>query len=124
MGPVELARWQWSDYASFHRDRVSLALHLITVPLFWLSLLAVASWPWHGSWLAFSLALVAVPAVFAAQGIGHKREALPPKPFTSPGNALARLVMEQLVTFPRFLISGQVFRRRQQGAADAARGKA
>lgn len=115
MNPIELARWQWRDYADFHQDRRSLLLHLVSVPLFWLGLLAIASWPWHRSGLGLVLGLLAMPAALALQAIGHRREAHPPKPFTSPVNALARLVTEQLVTFPRYALSGRmldVLRRR------------
>ncbi len=124
MGPVELVRWQWNDYALFHQDRTSLWLHLASVPLFWLGLLSVISWPWHRSWLAAALGLAIVPLVFAIQRAGHKREKNAAKPFTSPLNAIARLFTEQLVTFPRFVLSGRVLHalrssERQSGGGGA-----
>ena len=54
--------------------------------------------------------LLAIPLVFAAHGIGHKREADPPDPFRSPLDIVARLVVEQLVTFPRFVLTGEFAR--------------
>ena len=43
----------------------------------------------------------------ALQGRGHRREEpVPPVPFSSSGNALARIFLEQWITFPRFVLSG------------------
>jgi hypothetical protein len=33
-------------------------------------------------------------------------EPVPPEPFTGAGNAVARLLLEQWITFPRFVVSG------------------
>lgn len=110
MTPTELARWQWQDYDRYHRDRGNLLLHLVAVPLFWLGLgLLVAAaahrpgWPWAAA------GAVAMGLSLALQGRGHRREALPPVPFSSPANAVARLLVEQLVTYPRFVLSGGAF---------------
>ena len=107
MNLIDIARSQWNDYETFHQDRVSIWLHLFSVPLFWFGLLAIASTPWHESWFIALLGVAIWPIVFAVQGKGHKREVNPAKPFTSFGNAMARLVVEQLVTFPRYVLSGQ-----------------
>jgi hypothetical protein len=42
----------------------------------------------------------------ALQGRGHRGEPVPPVPFSSSGNALARIFLEQWITFPRFVLSG------------------
>ena len=42
----------------------------------------------------------------ALQGRGHRWEPVPPEPFTGPMNAVARLLCEQWITFPRFVLSG------------------
>jgi hypothetical protein len=42
----------------------------------------------------------------ALQGRGHRQEPMPPEPFTSMGNAISRIFLEQWVTFPRFVLSG------------------
>ena len=124
MSPIELVRWQWRDYAEFHQDRGSMVLHLVSVPLFWFGLLLLASWGGHQSKTLLVLGLLACPIALALQGIGHKREALPAKPFTSPTNAIARLVTEQLVTFPRYLLSGQALRVLSQPGSGGPRGAA
>ena len=44
------------------------------------------------------------------QGRGHKGEAVPPAPFSSPANALSRIFLEQWITFPRFVLTGAWWR--------------
>jgi hypothetical protein len=43
---------------------------------------------------------------FVLQAVGHKREANAPEPFRSPLDVLARILVEQFITFPRFVLSG------------------
>jgi hypothetical protein len=50
----------------------------------------------------------------ALQGRGHRQEQVPPEPFTSPANAISRLLLEQWVTFPRFVLSGGWLRALRQ----------
>lgn len=102
----ELLRWQWEGYARYHRSRRNLLLHIVVVPLFplgnvWL-IVALA----RGSWLAAGLAALAMVVSVALQGRGHKLEPTPPVPFSSAGNAVARIFLEQWVTFPRFVLTG------------------
>ena len=103
----ELAEWQWLDYGQYHQTRRNLLLHVVAVPAFLFGnvvvLAGIFAWTW---WM--SLAGVVISAVsFGVQGLGHKGEPVPPVPFKGPANLLARMVTEQWVTFPRFLLSGQ-----------------
>jgi hypothetical protein len=106
VGPRELAAWQWKDYARYHRSAPNLLVHVAAVPLFLLgNLLALAglallSWGMAVGGLALSA------LAFAAQGLGHKAEAEPPVPFSGPANVAGRILVEQWVTFPRFVLSG------------------
>ena len=106
MNLPELLRWQWDGYPRYHRSRANLLLHIVVVPLFLLGsitlvvALALASWP-----LAI-VSTVGMGASLALQGRGHGREPMPPEPFTGPLNAVARLLCEQWITFPRFVLSG------------------
>jgi hypothetical protein len=106
VGPRELAAWQWKDYARYHRSMPNLLVHIMAVPLFLLgNLLAVAGL----AFLSWGMALggLALSALaFAAQGLGHKAEAEPPVPFAGPANVAGRILVEQWVTFPRFVLSG------------------
>lgn len=102
----ELLRWQWEGYPRYHRSRFNLLLHIAVVPFFLAGnvvlVLALASqaWLWAGGGAA------AMVVSMALQGRGHGGEAVPPEPFTSPFNALARIFCEQWITFPRFVLSG------------------
>lgn len=106
MTPIELMRWQWTGYSRYHRSRANLLLHIGAVPVFLagnlllVAALACAEWSWAVA------GLVAMLAALIAQGRGHRREATPPEPFSGPLNAVARLLVEQWVTFPRFVLSG------------------
>jgi hypothetical protein len=101
-----LVRWQWEDYARYHRDRVNLVVHIVAVPAFWLGAfglvvnLATAEWGHAG------IAALAMVVAYLAEGIGHQREAEAPVPFAGPGDAVARIFSEQFVNFPRYVVSG------------------
>lgn len=89
-------------------------MHLVTVPLFHLGLWTLLASPWIGPRYAlFGLLALLVPAI--AQGATHRREVVPPAPFTSRADVLIRLVAEQLVTFPRFVLSGGFWRAWRAG---------
>lgn len=102
----ELLRWQWHGYAGYHRNRTNLLLHIFAVPLFWLGtlllLVGLAGLAWAG--LVGGAACILVSVV--VQGRGHRLEPTSPAPFTGPWNFIARLFLEQWITFPRFVLSG------------------
>ena len=65
--------------------------------------------------------LVAMAVAMALQGKGHRLEQEPPARFRSPLDVIARIFAEQLVTFPRFVLSGGFARAwREAGRAPAA----
>ena len=101
-----LLAWQWSDYAAKHRDRVNLLLHLVAVPLFLVGtlLLIGAAFRRSGSGVALGLGCLAVAVV--VEGRGHARERETPTPFAGPLDFVSRFVVEQWVTFPRFMLTG------------------
>ena len=106
MSPGALLRWQWEGYPRYHQSRANLLLHVAVVPLFLAGNVALVAALARGAWLAAAGGAVAMVVSMALQGRGHKGEAVPPEPFTGPGNALARIFGEQWVTFPRFVLSG------------------
>jgi hypothetical protein len=101
-----LLSWQWQTYDRNHRDRLNLLLHMAAVPAFIGGMLAAAMMAlqlqWFGALVAFLFAVVA----FAVQGIGHKREREAPIPFDGPGDFVSRVLVEQFITFPRFVLTG------------------
>lgn len=106
MNITELLRWQWQGYPRYHRSRRNLLLHIVFVPLFPVANVALVVALIQRSWLAAIVAVGAMMASIALQGRGHRIEAVPPAPFTGAANAMARIFLEQWVTFPRFVLSG------------------
>ncbi len=100
-----LLSWQWNHYPEGHRDRRNLAIHLATAPLFIAGVVAIVASPFVAWWLA-PLGLAAMFVTVALQGRGHKLEKSAPLPFDGPFDVVQRLLVEQLVTFPRFVLSG------------------
>jgi hypothetical protein len=103
---VGLIAWQWSDYAAKHRDPLNLWLHFFAVPAFIAGSLAAVLHLLALNWLGAGFALVFALLAFALQGLGHRREPEAPAPFNGPLDVLARIAVEQFITFPRFLLSG------------------
>ncbi len=101
-----LVAWQWSGYTRAHAARTNLVIHLVTAPMFVLGIVSAVALPWLGRPGLGALAFVIALGAFVAQGIGHRREHNAPEPFRSPLDVLARILVEQFVTFPRFVLSG------------------
>jgi hypothetical protein len=98
-----LVAWQWRGYERNHRDRANLLLHIVLVPAFIAGILATVRFLTWGRWFAALFAL----AAFALQGLGHRREGEAPEPFLGPSDFVGRMFVEQFITFPRFVLSGQ-----------------
>lgn len=105
-----LLAWQWTGYPKFHSSRANLLLHIVAVPLFLSGNLVLLVSLASLSPVLFAVGAASTGIGLALQGRGHKLEALPPEPFTGVGNAVARIFLEQWVTFPRFVLSGAWFR--------------
>lgn len=104
----DLISWQWSDYFSKHRHRTNLLLHVIAVPLFWIAFADLVFDLWtHTAWVVAVLCLL---FSFGLQGLGHKLEKEDPTPFLGFPDFLTRFFVEQFITFPRFIISGEFYR--------------
>ena len=116
MPVIELLRWQWIGYSRYHQSRANLLLHVAVVPLFLTGNVFLLVALTRGWWVGAAISLAATVLSVALQGRGHSQEAVPPEPFTSPLNAVLRIVLEQWVTFPRFVLSGG-WRRAWRGAA-------
>ena len=112
------------DYDATHRDVSNLFVHLVAVPTFIVGSGAAA--------LAIPLALVeplvalgifVVGALVAslsmgAQGRFHRREVAQPAPFAGPWDVAKRLLTEQWITFPRYVLDGGFTRALRDARAD------
>jgi hypothetical protein len=112
---ANLLAWQWEQYPNAHRDRRNLLIHAATMPLFGAGVLLAATTPWLGPLALAGLALL--PLAMAAQGRGHRLESAPPAPFAGPLDVIFRIFAEQLITFPRFVLSGGFARAWQRRSA-------
>jgi hypothetical protein len=110
---LKLIQWQWDGYTEFHRSRLNLLMHIVLVPGFICANLYLIYSLIDGHYLFALLSLTGMGLSIALQGIGHKQEALPSIPFTSPSNAVSRLLIEQWVNFPRFVLTGGWWRALQ-----------
>lgn len=116
MPVVELAKRQWLDYARTHRSRRNLLVHLATVPAFIASNVALVAALLSGMWTAATLSLAVMAASLAWQGRCHRGEPGRPEPFSGPVEAVVRILLEQWVTFPRFVFSGGWMRALREAA--------
>ena len=98
--------WQWRVYPSAHRDRRNLIIHAVTVPLFPIGLILMAAGLARFAPLSTVFGAALVLGAIVAQGRGHRLEREAPQPFRSALDGLVRLVVEQFVTFPRFVLRG------------------
>lgn len=105
-----LLQRQWVTYSAGHKDRTNLLIHLFAVPLF---ILATVGLIYALSSLAIIpgvISLIGLVASLALQGTGHSLESVPPEPFDGALDFARRLLAEQWITFPRFVLSGGWFR--------------
>ena len=98
--------WQWEGYARYHQSRANLLMHIVLVPLFLAGNVALIVGLVRLDWIEALVGFACVAMSIVLQGRGHKGEAVPPVAFSSASNALARILLEQWITFPRFVLSG------------------
>ena len=107
MNISEIIKWQWDGYTKYHQSPTNLWIHIILVPVF---ILGVVSFIAALINLNISEAVISVLLMITSigvQGVGHNKEETPAEPFTSPRNAMIRIFLEQLYTFPKFVLSGK-----------------
>ena len=102
----QLLRWQWEGYSRYHRSRPNLLVHVVAVPLFLLGTVVLVGAIARLSSMFLAIAVACIVVSVALQGRGHRSEPVPPEPFTGSINFLSRLIVEQWVTFPRFVFAG------------------
>jgi hypothetical protein len=88
------------SYAVTHADRTNLLVHLVFVPVFHAGLVAaVLGHPIAGAVMCLGS--------IAIQGRAHRRERVRAT-FDGPIDFVKRILVEQLVTFPRFVLGGRL----------------
>jgi predicted ABC-type sugar transport system permease subunit len=106
MNLSQLLAWQWEGYARYHQSRANLVMHIFLVPLFLAGNVALVVGAIRLDGIEAAAGLVCMVVSLVLQGRGHQGEPVPAVPFSGAGNAVARLFLEQWITFPRFVLSG------------------
>lgn len=101
---TDILRRQWLDYPKTHANRMNFMVHLIFIPVFMAGTVSLCFGLYALSLAASLAGLAAMGLAMAIQGWGHRQEALPPEPFTSGVNALIRILLEQWLTFPAYVL--------------------
>lgn len=114
--PPGLLAHQWNTYVGAHSARANLLVHIVAVPVFVAANIVCVAGLLQGAWMAAAAAAAVMAGSLAAQGRSHRREARPPEPFSGPFNAALRILAEQWVTFPRFVLTGRWARALRRGA--------
>lgn len=107
--PDGLLAWQWALYPEGHRDRRNLLVHVLTVPVFMAGTTTLVVSPYLGAASAVA-GLLAMIGAMALQGLTHRREARGPEPFQGPIDVVSRILAEQWITFPRYVLTGGLAR--------------
>jgi uncharacterized membrane protein YGL010W len=105
-------------YRAVHADRRNLLIHVATQPLFVAGLLTSCSAPFGGHLGFGAIGVAAMLVAIACQGRGHRMEQRAPAPFRSGLDFVRRLLVEQLYTFPKFVLSGGLARALRTPDAD------
>jgi hypothetical protein len=113
---------QWKDYPTSHGSRLNLLLHIVVVPLFVAANVGLIVGMLAGSWRWMLVSLLTMVVSFGLQGLGHRTEPVRPLPFRGIGEAVARILLEQWITFPRFVMSGGWLRAMQQKTRESYEG--
>lgn len=87
------------------------------MPLFLLGNVALVLGLAQGRWLAAAAGLALTLVSLAAQGLGHRIEPDPPAAFAGPADAVRRILVEQWMSFPRFVLSGRWHRAMRHAPA-------
>ncbi len=101
-----LLDWQWSDYSAKHRSRTNLLLHIVAVPLFQVGSVVLVGTALARSGVGMGQGGLGMVGALIIQGRGHRGEREAPVPFAGAADFVSRFVVEQWVTFPRFVLSG------------------
>ncbi|RRV05164.1 DUF962 domain-containing protein [Pseudomonas sp. v388] len=109
-----LHTWQWRHYADDHRHPANLVLHLIAVPMFILAVLLILDGLFSLSFTSIAIGVIGLIAALGFQRQGHRLEKQSAEPSSDRGDAIKRLLVEQFVTFPRFVLSGAWWRAWKQ----------
>jgi len=94
-----------------------MIIHIVSVPVFVLGTLSLFVSLIELSPIGMLISILVVVIAFGAQGFGHSKERISPESFATPGQAIVRILSEQFITFPRYVLSGGWYATYQSSAA-------
>lgn len=86
---------------------MNLLVHVVVVPLFVIGIIGGIVMLVIGQIVWFGAGIALVVYSLAMQKWGHAQESIAPEPFDGPVDFLTRILSEQFVTFPSFVLSGR-----------------
>ena len=95
------------DYSQRHRNQLNLLVHIAVVPLFVIGLVGGVVALAIGQFAFFGVGVSLVVYSLLMQRWGHAQEVISPEPFQGLIDFLGRILTEQFVTFPRFVLTGR-----------------
>lgn len=103
----DFLQWHWSIYSKAHQSKTNLVIHVFAVPLFVAAMFGIAIAVFQFSLLLGAISLAAAILSLVLQKKGHALEQNQPPTFAGIWDFLCRLLVEQFITFPRFLFTGE-----------------
>ena len=100
----QLAR-QWREYPDTHQSRFNIVIHVISVPIFMLASYLVVCSVCQLSLEKLAIGISLIVGVISLQGFGHSLEHHKAKSFRGAGDFFTRILLEQWITFPRFILA-------------------
>ena len=110
MNICAIIKCQWDGYTKYHQSAINLWIHIVFVPVFILGFLSFIATLIDLHIVGIAISILLMVTAIGIQGFGHNKEAIPAEPFTGPQNAIVRIILEQLYTFPKFVLSGKWYR--------------
>lgn len=107
MNIIDITKQQWIDFGTYHSSRINLIIHVIAVPTFILGFILFVYGLANLRLLETLGAVLVIVASLGVQSYGHGTERVRSAPFAGPGDALTRILLEQLINYPRFLLTGK-----------------
>lgn len=110
MSISRLLQWQWDGYHPTHQNKTNLLLHIIAVPLFIVATASALYALVRLSLFGLVVSLTGFTLSLIMQARGHKLEPVQPEPFKNNIDFACRILAEQWITFPRFVLTGGWFK--------------
>ncbi|MEJ2529776.1 MAG: terminase [Gammaproteobacteria bacterium] len=107
MNIFEITKQQWIDFSTYHASRRNLIIHLFAVPTFIIGLILFVYGLVNLGLIETLDAILIMAISLGVQSYGHSNEEVRSSSFAGPIDALTRILLEQLINYPRFLLTGK-----------------